>query len=290
LFYLLLGDCTLTKIKIIENPGRQPVGTLKIWLGESLKKLNFFPKEIYFAFFENSQQLETLIQRYGKRTLSAQEISLRAKMLSRYIQFTAYLSSEFRNDRIPPIIIVKKDSEISKEDILHEVAHLKEDEEGWIKIIEGTLELLYADWKGKWSFILHEIFFYRIGQEIHDFFAIEMMTRYQLFEEVFKEKKRRLNERLKFLKYLLNSQDKFDKFSWTTRIALLTTLPPSYPQKEDEENLEKIVINHISQMGMEPKYRKIKAIVSQLESPPKVANIYKCGAEIIELALEFLEK
>jgi hypothetical protein len=60
------GNSTLTKIKIIGNPGKQPVGILKIWLKEALIKFDLSLKEIWVVFFTRGLELEEILSRYGK--------------------------------------------------------------------------------------------------------------------------------------------------------------------------------------------------------------------------------
>jgi len=283
----------LTKIKIIGDPGKQPVETIKMWLEVALKKFNLLDQQVYLFFIENPEQLKEILQRYTRiiERFSLRGRKLGAKMFFEHVlQTIGYIDESDRQNGVPPIILIKKNAEIFEDDFLDEVAHVREDKNGWIKIELEAFELLFKDYKGIWDISTEWWLFRSLKDKIADFFSSQTISQYGLIKEVFKERERKLNywvkEHLPKRKGILKGED----FDLGMTVAFWTTLPPSYPQKEDEENLEKIVINHISQMGMEPKYRKIKAIVSQLESPPKVANIYKCGAEIIELALEFLEK
>jgi len=292
LFIIARGDCTL-KIKIIGNPGKQPVETLKVWLEESLKKFNLLYPEVWLIFIKNAKQIEKISQKYekGVKNLSQAEKSLIAKAKFAYLRKAIYIPKYSREKGIPPIILItRKEGEISEYDILDETAHIAEDEHGWNKIKSEAFEILLRDYQGLWitpgEFFS---FFPWLNMQFFDFFSNEMMCQYGLITEVFRLREEKLNHWIK--QYPLKKKiSKIEYFGTIMAVVFRTTLPPSYSQKEGEEKLEKIVIDHIRQMGMEELYREIKTIVSGLESPPKVANIYQCGAKIIELAQEFLEK
>jgi hypothetical protein len=280
----------LTKIKIIGNPGKQNVDALKKWLEKSLKKFNLFPQEIYFIFIKDIQQLERIYRRFTNifETLGSRE-SLLTKAIIFDQQCTALIPKNRRKKKNIPIILIKQNSKISESDLLDEVAHLKEEEINWQKTKIDALNLLIEDCGEIWDTPRWLSFFLRLKSEIFDFFSSELICQHRLVNEVLSEKRRILNIWLKeFFPYAQESR--IDDFNIVMTAAFGTTLPPSYPQKEDEEKLEKMVINHIYQIGMEPLYRKVKSIVAKLESPPNVVNIYKVGSEIIELAQEFLSK
>jgi hypothetical protein len=274
----------LTKFKIIGNTGQQPVETFKTWLKEYLQRFHLYPEEVYLVFIEKSSQLEWVIQEYMKsERLSSEERLLIAERKFETFAELAYLLEPTRKEGTPPIILIKKDSQISKHCFLHEVAHIAEDKKRWNEIKLKAFKLI------DWDLSPPTGFLFWLTSELSDFFCSEMICHYGLINEAIQEKEGRLNFWLK-KHFPLYKESKIIDFGISMTAAFLTTLPPSYPRKEDEEKLEKIVIDYIRQMSMEPLYRKIKSIVSKLESPPKVSNIYQCGAEIIELAQEFLSK
>jgi len=290
----------LKKIKIIGDPGKQPVDAIKKCLKESLKKLNLSLKDIYLVFIENPQQLKKIAQKYLKGNENILlEISSEKEGLSRteiyfaQIGTAAYLDNRLRKEGIPPIILIKKDVEISEETILDEVVHIAEEGE-WNKIIVEALELIHRDNEGFWAIPIFDVhlrlaFFVTLSHRFIDHFSSEMLCQHGLVEEAFGTKLKMVNY---WIKDCLPKKGKLEIFDFdlVTQAAFWSTLPPSYPRKKDEEKLEKIAIDYIRQTRMEPLYRKIKLIVSKLESPPKVVNIYKIGAEIIELAQDYLSK
>lgn len=290
----------MTKIKIIGDPGQHKIEEVKRWLEESLKKLNLSLEEIYLVFIENSQQLKKIAQRYLKGTEDILlEIPSKKKKLFwteiyfAQIETAAYLDDRLRKKGVPPIILIKKGVEISEETILDEVTHIAE-ESGWNKTILEALELTYQDNKGFWEISIWEVhmglaFFISLSHRFIDHFSSEMLCQHGLVEETYRTKLKMVNY---WIKDCLPKRGelKIGDFDLATQVAFWTTLPPSYPRREDEKKLEEMIIEYIRQMEMEPLYRKIKSTVAKLEGPPKVANIYNCGAEIIELAQDFLEK
>lgn len=276
-----------TKIKIIGNPGQQPIDILKTWLEESLKKFNLIYPEIYLIFVENTQQVKRVCQRYTKIFSSGD--SSNAEIIFGQLSATAYFHENIRKEGVPPIILVNKRGEVFEDDFLDEVAHMREEKNGWLKIEEEAFELVSSDYVIILDTLTWLCLFFWLRNQFHDFFSSETMCQYGLIDETLKEKQRKLNHWIKNI-FSLEKKSKIDDFNLVMAAALWITLPPSYTQKEDEEKLEEIVINYIRQMAMEAEYRKIKSIIAQLESPPRVSNIYKCGSEIIELAQEFLEK
>jgi DNA-binding transcriptional ArsR family regulator len=286
----------LTKIKIIGNPGKQNIEKLKRWLEDSLKKFNLFPEEIYLIFIGNVRQLEAVYQKHGKRfsSLTPEKRLLLRGIFIRELRTTAYLQEDIRNEKSPPIIMVKKNTRLSEDDILDEVSHMREDKDGWNKIKIEAFTLLLEDYKEIFGRLPEEEmpFILWLRGLLHDFFSSEMMCQYDLISEALSGRKGSLNYWLKVL-FPLKGKSKITDLNIVMGAAFLTTLPPAYPpylRQKDEEKLEEIVINYIRRMSMESEYRKIKSIISKLESPPKVANIYKVGSEIIELAQEFLKK
>jgi len=282
---------TKIKIKIIGDPGQHNVGLIKMWLENSLKKLNVFPTEVYLAFIKNIQQIEMIYRRFTKtfENLSFLESSIVKEMVFVQLRSTAYIPKQQRRKGKPPIILIKQDSRISENDLLDEVAHIKEEENGWDKIKVDALTLFAEDYGVTLETPTWLCFSLRLKAEIFDFFSSELMCQYGLANELFFEKQRILNIWIReFFPY--KGESKIQDFNIIMIAAFHVTLPPSYPRKEDERKLKEMIINYVHSMSMEPLYQKIKSIVSKLESPPKVANIYKCSAEIIKLAQDFLEK
>jgi len=279
----------LTSIKIIGDPGKHDVEKIKRWLEDSLKKLNLSLKEIYIVFFGSLRQFQKISKEYLKGTENATEVDFAQ------IETAAYLDDRFRKEGIPPIILIKKGVKISEETIQDEVAHIAEENKGWNRTILEGFGLVQQDNMGfATTAVISEIplrlaFFFSLAHRFVDHFSSEMLCQHGLIREAFRAKLEMVNY---WIKDCLPKRGelKIGDFDLATQAAFWTTLSPSYPQKEDERKLEEMIIEYIHQMEMEPLYRKIKQAVAKLEGPPKVANIYKCGAEIIELAQDFLEK
>jgi hypothetical protein len=198
-----------------------------------------------------------------------------------------YLSKATRKKRIPPIILLERNSIIPKEAIFHEIGHAREDEDGWLKIKTEAMKLLvktlvFATQEEPDD----EILIYSIIRRlIEDFFVYEKMCQYGLFKEIIKLRENTLHEEL------FTFDLKIPGPLSAIKVAFATTLPKNFPSKEEEEKkLEGIIISRLRCFSKELFYQKIKSVVSKLESPPKVENIYKVGSEIIKLAQEFLSK
>lgn len=281
----------MTKIKIIGDPGQHNVKAMEVWLKKYLEKFNLSLEEIYLAFIGSEKQLGEVCQKFwkGAEGLSSKEFSALIELHFTRISTVAYLGG------VSPVILIKEGKVIPEWHFLDEIAHLKEDKIGWLKIKREAIKQLGSDYRFLLISVEEQELFSLFEKHLMDFFSDEIKCQYGLFSQMLKSRQEDLNacikepcsKHLELLNMVsLNSL----KFYDTMNVAFFTTLPPSYPKKEDEEKLERVVIEYIRQMQTEPLYRKIKSVVAKLESPPKVANIYKCGAEIIELAQEFLEK
>jgi len=290
LFIIARGDSTLTKIKIIGDPGQEEKETAIKWLKNSLKKLEIFEPEIYLAFVKDPQELVKIYKKYIKEfeTLPPEKSSRWAEMIFGLFHPTAYLGDKnYRKEEVPPIIIVKKGEEISEYDFLDELAHLKEEKKGWYQIRVQAINLLLHVYSGTRDLTWLSLILW-LKPKILNFFSNEILCQYGLNNEVLRERKKTLKSWVENKRIF---SDKLDEFaSLVVEPAFLTTLPPSYPKKTDEKKLEKILINHIRQIGMEAEYRKIKSIISQLESKPSVINIFKTVRQILELAQDYLSK
>jgi hypothetical protein len=276
----------LTKIKIIGDPGQSNLETIKSWVEEYLKKFNL-DCQIYLAFIENIEQYKRIIYKYGKLpNLFPKDLQSLIELGFNLIRSVGLLHEKMRKPGVPPIILIRKNSKVLKIHILDEIAHIKEDLEGWSKIKLEALNLLFQDFiSPKNQALLH---CFRI--HIIDFFANEMKCRYGLNKEVFEDAKVKLNDLIENF-FPLKGESKIGDFTLVLAASFLTTLPPSYPsRRQDEEELEKMIIDYIQEMLMDSIYWKIKSILSKLNSTPGIANIYEIGSEIIELAQEFLEK
>jgi len=290
----------LTKIKIIGKPGQQDVEILKKWLEDSLRKFSLYPNRVYFIFIQNLQQFKQVLQRYEKPTpdLTPEEDSLLTELEFEKFHYTAYIREDHRKAKVPPIILIRKGAKISKYSLLDEVAHMAEDKHGWNKQKAkgfGLLKDRAVEFRERCKKLQMDTsplpsFFSWFRDQLFDFFSGEMMCQHNLNEEVFRDKEMGLNDLIGEARIIFPLQTKFVDFGLTVGAAFWSTLPPSYPKKENESKLEEIVIGFIRQISMESYYRKIKSVVSQLKSPPEATNIYKCGAQIIELAQEFLEE
>lgn len=294
----------MTKIKIIGDPGQQPLETLKEWLEKYLKKFKLFDQEVWLIFIENIRQLKKMMRKYEKEIRELfpglplemhsllQEInSLRAKISFFELEHagTVYIPEECRKKGVPPIILIRKTGKIHEFNLLDEIAHIAEDKYGWNKTKSKALEILLKDVLLGWDISEGMVFSEWLRIHLFDFFSAEMMCQYGLTGEVFRGRQKSLDFQLKTFSSE-KGKSKFNDLVFITTAAFLSSLPPSYPKRKDEKKLEKIVIDDVREMQMELLYRKIKSVLSKLESPPKVSNIYKCGSEIIELAQEFLEK
>jgi len=280
----------LTKIKIIGNPGQEEKETAIKWLENSLKKLEIFEPEIYLAFVEDPQELVEVYKKYTKEfeTLPPEKSSRWAEMIFGLFHPTAYLGDKnYRKEEVPPIIIVKKGEEISEYDFLDELAHLKEEKIGWYQIRVQAINLLLHVYSGTEDLTWLSLILW-LKPKVVNFFSNEILCQYGLTNEVLREREKTLKSWVESKRLFSNKLDNFT--SLVVEPAFLTTLPPSYSKKADEKKLEKIVINHIRQIGMEAEYRKIKSIILQLESKPSVINIFKTVGQIIELTQEFLKK
>lgn len=291
----------MTKIRVIGNPGKHDVEIMKVQLAEYLVKLGLSPEEIYLIFIADAKQLKKMFQDFTKIGIEdrgEQMLSVILEALSIQFQVTGYIPKKIRKEGVPPIIIIRKDSNIiSKLSLLDEIAHMKEDENGWMEIVKKAVGLLSKDYGyGRFLEIQKTPLVLETTTRIEDFFSGEMMCQYGLFSEIVEFKQELLNEWVEDsppeakLKHFQKSILKSWKFYRAMSATFSTSLPPAYPQKENGKKLEEMIINYIRQMEMEVEYRKIKSIVSQLKSPPEVNNVYKCGADIIELAQGFLEK
>lgn len=294
----------MTKIKIIGDPGKQPIKMIKKWVKNALEKFNLSEQEIWLFFVdvENPKQSLKLLRKYIKKFPKKIDVE-DLKWSLRETKPIDYVSEASRTEGVPPLIMVENTIKISEDNILHVIAHLREDKEKWKEVKAEAFVLLEQDFK---TMMFKEIgasqnskiiivkpteigtFFIQFQDKIKDFFADEMMVRYGLIDRILRSKQRYLRLIINF--FPKAEKDKGDAFSFVLSAAFGTTLSPSYPRKEDEGKLERIVINYIRQLMMESLYRKIKSILSKLKSPPNIANIYKVGSEIIELAQEFLSK
>ena len=285
----------MTKITIIGNPEQKDEEKIKTWLTESLKKLNVSLEEIYLVFLENFEKLEELYQRYIKGTeiLSDAEISFRANIYFRQVTTLGYVHDSQRKIGVPPTIVIGKSNEISQDSLLHETAHMLEDKNGWGKQMVEAHSLIIQDYQLKWGNLAHQnergLLVILLDQIIADYFVNELWCQRGLFNETFRYQQKKINRWIKQSR----QKEKFSRievFRLIVGAAFWSALPPAYPQRKDEKELEQIFINHVRQMSIESELRQIQVIVSKLKSPPTVANIYKCSKEIIELAQEFLEK
>jgi len=283
----------LTKIKILGNPGKHNVEVVKKWLKEYLNKFNLSPEEIHLVFAKSLQEfIEISKQSYGTPDLREEDtLGLWwEEKIFESIPGLSYFRKNARKEGLPPIILIKQDAKIPKEAILDEISHMVEDEIGWLKIKHGAYSLLKKNCVGISDNPLIELdFFMFLTGEITDFFSGEIKCKYGLAKEVMEHKQMEIKHLAKHIS-VHEKREKIYDFLITMAIAFETTFPPRCPKRENERKLEEMTIDCIRQMLIEPLYRKIKSIISKLESPPKVANIYRCGAEIIELAQEFLEK
>ncbi|MFQ6049649.1 MAG: hypothetical protein ACE5J0_01235 [Candidatus Paceibacterales bacterium] len=284
----------MTKLKIIGNhPGEHKLKLLKIWLRDSLRKFNLSYPVIYLAFIKNIQQLKRVFRRYIKEfeKLSSEEKSSLIEITFETFQGSAaaYIGKEALKESTP-LILIKTPGEISEFQILDEIAHMREDEDGWHEIKVTAMELLFEDFGAVFG-ISAALLSLSIELKLHlfDFFSSEMMSKYKLNNEAFESNNIRLNYWIKNL-FPQRGESKFKDFQLISKAVFWTTLPPSYPtRKEDEEKLEKIIINYLHEMSKESEYHKMKSIVLQLTSPPEVNNIYQCGVQIIQLAQDFLK-
>jgi hypothetical protein len=275
----------LTKIKIIGDPGQSDLETIKTWLEEYLKNFNL-DCQIYLAFIENIEQYKRIIYKYGKLpNLFPKDLQSLIELGFNLIRSVGLLHEKMRKPGVPPIILIRKNSKVLKIHILDEIAHIKEDVEGWNEIKLEALNLLSQDFRSPENQVLLRCF----GTYIIDFFANEMKCRYGLNKEVFEDTKIKLSDWIENL-FPLKGESKICDFSLVLAAVFFTTLPPSYPsRKQAEEELERMVIYYIKEMSMDSIYWKVKSIVSKLNSTPRIANIYEIGSEIIELAQEFLK-
>jgi len=282
----------LTKIKIIGDPGQNDIKRIKEWLKKSLKKFELSLEEIHLVFMEDLKQWGELYQKYikGTENLSAKERLMRAKIYFSQVATTGYIHDYQRKKGVPPVILIGKDScEISEESFLDETAHILQDKSGWNKLILEALDLIFQDYRVNSEDLIRLGFFILLSQRIADYFVTDILCQHGLFEETFRYQQKKMNHWIKDA-FLEKEVSKIEFFDTIMAVAFWSTLPPSYPKKEEEKKLEGIVIDYLRQMSMEPLYQKIKSIVSKLESPPNVVKIYKCGSKIIELAQEFMEK
>jgi len=292
----------LTKITIIGNPGRYRIKVLKKWLEGALKNFEVSSKEILLVFWGNKQELKEVLSKYRKRfkffSQKAQENELQL-----FIQMSraSYIPKSIRENGTLPIILIRKRGDILEDIFRHEAAHIKADENGWGKIGEEAYDLLWEPYYKPLSILWGQsegaTFIYALNNAIQDFFVAEIECRHGMTSEAIKENKIKLNDLIRGIKKTIRQRENLIDEKWkivtlqlTMWAAFLTALPPSCSRKENEKQLEKVVIDLLRQISTEAEYFKIKFLISKLKFPPKAVEIYKCGAEIIELAQEFLEK
>lgn len=293
LFKICSRCCTLTEIKIIGNPGQQPVEILKTWLEDALKKFEISLDEIWIAFFEKPKELKKYFEKWSKvyeeLTLEWRSVVLKARFRKGKI---IYLRERDRKGGIPPILLIRKGKEIFRENIFHEIAHVKEDQKSWSATVYKAIELSGRDTlrplmdSRELSHFL--TFFSILVDEIQEFFCNGMMCQYGLFKEILADKRRNL---LLAVEGTSQKRDKFVDFTCIMMAAFRSVLPRGYPRKEEtEEKLEGMVIDKVCHLLMKTEYQKIKEVVSKLEISPEINNVYSCCTEILKLAQEFLEK
>lgn len=292
----------MTKIEIIGDPGRYRIKVLKKWLEGALNNFEVSLKEILLIFWGNKQELKEVLQEYRKGfkffSQKAQENELQL-----FIQMSraSYIPKSIRENGTPPIILIRKRGNISEDILRHEAAHIKSEENGWLRIGEGAYDLLWESYYKPLSILWGQFegatFIYALNNAIQDFFVAEIECRHGMTSEAIKENKIKLNDLIRDIKKTIRKRENLIDEKWkivtlqlTMWAAFLTTLPPSCQRKEDEKQLEKVVIDLLRQISTETEYFKIKSLISELRFPPKVVELYKCGSEIIELAQDFLEK
>lgn len=286
----------MTKIKIIGDPGKHNVAAIEKWIKKYLDRFNLSFEEIYVAFIKNARHLLTVYRKFqqGFWGIDSEKALLVAKIHFTQLKETAYIYEKHRKANIPPIILVKRTGVAEENGILDEVTHIKEEKEGWCQIKEEALVLLLEDSERLLMFQGKEAIAFplELRNMINDFFADEMMCRYDLNHMVLKESQKELKKWIEIYSSIKgkSTTSRIYKFFLITAAIFQIILPPSYPQKDDEKMLEETIINYIREMSMEKEYRQIKSAISRLENQPRVANIYKCGMEIIQLAQDFLAK
>ena len=289
----------MTKITIIGNPGKHHnVKKIEISIRKYLEKFGLSPKRLYFIFVKNARQLGSIYRKSkkGMESLAWKEILRLAKVSFAQMGTLAYISKKNRKEGVPPIILARVKGKILDEKLSHEVGHMKEDEEGWDEIKGEALGLLARD-----SILFLEegegpVFFSQLCNVFFDVFANEMMCQYGLNDCVFKINQESLKNWIKETPSRKERAENLPNLRLYQLYQIMlaafwSSLPPSYSnRKEGEQKLEKMIIDYIRKISMEEEYRRIKLILSKLKIPPEKNNIYQCGAEIIELAREFLEK
>jgi hypothetical protein len=292
----------LTKIKIIGDPGQYDIEKIKELVEKTLKTFEVQLNEVLLAFWGNGEELKEILLKYKKgfESLSPTQRTNELKFFQN-VSRASYLSEDMRKNGASPIILVRKEGEISEDVFRHEIAHIKVDEKGWIKIGDEAYDFLWDSYyeflSTLWGKFDAAVLLYELNYALQDFFAEEIECQYRLFNEVIKERWMKLNDLIRDIKRALEQRKNLTEKEWKTisiRLtmwtAFLTTLPPSYLRKRNERKLKKPIVFYLRKMGTESEYSKIKSIVSKLEFPPTTSNIYRCFTEIIELAQEFLEK
>jgi len=292
----------LTKIKIIGYPGQYDIEKIKELVEKTLKTFEVQLNEVLLAFWRNGEELKEILLKYKKgfESLSPTQRTNELKFFQN-VSRASYLSEDMRKNGTSPIILVRKEGKISEDVFRHEIAHIKVDEKGWIKIGDEAYDFLWDSYyeflSTLWGKFDAAVLLYELNYALQDFFAEEIECQYRLFNEVIKERWMKLNDLIRDIKRASEQRKNLTEKEWKTIsirltmwIAFLTTLPPSYLKKRNERKLKKPIVFYLRKMGTESEYSKIKSIVSKLEFPPTTSNIYRCFTEIIELAQEFLEK
>ena len=292
----------MTKIKIIGYPGQYDIEKIKELVEKTLKTFEVQLNEVLLAFWRNGEELKEILLKYKKgfESLSPTQRTNELKFFQN-VSRASYLSEDMRKNGTSPIILVRKEGKISEDVFRHEIAHIKVDEKGWIKIGDEAYDFLWDSYyeflSTLWGKFDAAVLLYELNYALQDFFAEEIECQYRLFNEVIKERWMKLNDLIRDIKRASEQRKNLTEKEWKTIsirltmwIAFLTTLPPSYLKKRNERKLKKPIVFYLRKMGTESEYSKIKSIVSKLEFPPTTSNIYRCFTEIIELAQEFLEK
>jgi hypothetical protein len=179
----------LTEIKIIGDAGQFDVKLMESQIKKYLRKFDLSPKEIYLVFIENAKQLRKVYQKFGNfKEWSPEELLLLAKIKISGL-LTAYLTKRGRKKGIPPIILIKKGEIITEKHFLDEIAHMKEEEKGWLEVKEKALAQLANDYLSSLIY-MKEVYamLFAVSHNIVDFFSDEIKCQYGLTKEVFKKK------------------------------------------------------------------------------------------------------
>ncbi len=280
----------MTKITIIGNPGKQPIEILKAWIEKYLAMLNLQKSELWLMFVGNSREMDALLKKYTDAiNFPSDKRQFSAKIMFAELQSTCYFDKDQRQSKVPPLIAIKRSCVVSEMVLLDELAHLKEDEQGWLRIKREANKLLVQDHAQFFDNPEWAIFLLWLINIFNDFFSSEMMHQCNLIDELIKERKEKIDYSIR--KYLsMKKFAKIDRLTFSTALAFWTAFPINLSEKEEIKELERKIFACIQQISMETEYQKIQSVVSQLKIPPTLNNIYNCGAKIIELAQDFLEK